>query len=443
MTISLSSTAPWFVSVHIHSRGFFLIFCGCEQVCQRLYEVVNGVLELQYRIELGVDGVEPGHVSRSRNIEEQLSSLLRLRASWNTLSPSSGPFHSTISTGREPRSSLVHGVFASTFWDGIPHASVFRFEAMTIISSQDQPMKSLSSTSDASHQHTVFTTDPSQDLLVFVAIRNAEHSSIHISLRELSSGSEHPHAYNPNLSFQLSCTSVFARAEVANNVIAVFAFFTFHTGTVQVWDWNGGDLLVVSTLFRNTAKILISLCQGFEINTTFQDAVSLIAPHALVVASAEGHGSLDLYRFSRPIGSSVTGDVRELKPSSSVPVSSSGTRCLEHAARLQLPTTETGVFINEMRVRVGPYLTQSGRSGAPFISSPDSRIAMLTIHYTPAEPDIVEQQYTLVVHSRSLLRALRDGPAVVGAVHIVDWVRWGPHNTRLWENGPSRDFISS
>lgn len=389
-----------------------------------------------------MDGVEPGNLTGFRTTEEQLSSLLRLRASWHTLCPSSGPVHSTVSTGREPRSSLVNGVFASTFWDGIPHASVFRFEAMTIIPSQDQPMKLLSSTSDAPHQHTVFTTDPSQDLLVFVAIRNAERSSIHIALRELSSGSEHPHAYNPNLSFQLSCTSVFARAEVANNVIAVFAFFTFHVGIVQVWDWNGGDLLVVSTLFRSIATILIFLFQEFGINTTFQDAVSLISPKALVVASAEGQGSLDIYRFSRPTGSSATGDGRELEQSSSVSVSSSGTRCLDHIARLQLPTTETGVSINEMRLRVGPYLTQSGRSGAPFISSPDSRVAMLTIHYTPAEPDIVEQQYTLIVHSRTLLRALRDGPEVVGAVHIVDWVRWGPHNTRLWENASSIDFIS-
>lgn len=101
-----------------------------------------------------------------------------------------------------------------------------------------------------------------------------------------------------------------------------------------------------------------------------------------------------------------------------------------------------GVHINEMRLCVGPYLSPSGRSGAHFISVPESRVVLLTIHYTPTDPTAVERQYTLVVHTRTLLRTLRGGQAVAGVVRIVDWVHWGPHNTRLWDYTPPTDFIA-
>lgn len=108
---------------------------------------------------------------------------------------------------------------------------------------------------------------------------------------------------------------------------------------------------------------------------------------------------------------------------------------------LQLPTIETGVYINEMRLRVGPYLSHTGRSGAPFTSSPESRVFMLTIHYTPADPTTAEHKYTLILHSRTLLRTLQDSQAAVGTVPIVDWAHWGPHNTRLWGYDPLSEFL--
>lgn len=218
-------------------------------------------MELQYRIELGVDGVKAGNVSELCT-EEQLVRLLRRRAAWHTLCPSSGPFHSTVSTGREPRSLFVYGVFASAFWGGLPYASAFQFEAIKIIPSEDGVTEPLFSTTNVPHQHTVFTVDPSQDLLVLVASQDAEHSFVHIVLRELSSGFDHPQAHKPDLSLQLSYASIFARAEIAKNVVAVFAFFSFYAGTVQVWDWNSGDLLVVSISFRSARTTLILL--GFS-----------------------------------------------------------------------------------------------------------------------------------------------------------------------------------
>lgn len=193
-----------------------------------------------------MDGVEPGDFSHPRTTEKQLASLLRLRAAWHTLRPSSGPFPSTVSTGREPRSSFVYGVFASTFWNGLPNASLFQFEAIRISPSLARPTEPLLSTTAIPHQHTIFKIDPSQDLLVFVETWSAERSFVHVVLRQLSTGTDHPHAYKPDIFSELSYASVFAQAEIANNVIAVFAFFSFHAGTVQIWDWNNGDLLVVS-----------------------------------------------------------------------------------------------------------------------------------------------------------------------------------------------------
>lgn len=246
MTISLLSAAPWFVRSHSPSIWSFLTIFQ-QQACRRLREVVNDFLQLQYSIELGVDGIEPGNFLQLRTTKEQLSSLFRLRAAWHTLCPSSGPFTSTISTGREPRSSFVHGVFASTFWDGLPDASVFRFEAIRINPSIDPPTELVISTTDIPHQHTIFTLDPSQDLLVLVETpRDAERSFVHVLLRQLSSGTTHPCASKADIHSQLPYTTVFARAEIADNVLSVTAFFSFHAGMVQVWDWNSGDLLVVS-----------------------------------------------------------------------------------------------------------------------------------------------------------------------------------------------------
>lgn len=193
-----------------------------------------------------MDGVEPGNISQLRTTKEQISSLFRLRAAWHTLCPSSGPFPSTISTGREPRSSFVHGVFASTFWEGLPYASVFRLEAIRINPPIGLPTELVISTTDLPHQHTIFTLDPSQDLLVLVETRDAERSFVHVLLRQLSSGTTHPYASKADIHSQLPYTSVSARAEIADNVLSIAAFFSFHTGMVQVWDWNSGDLLVVS-----------------------------------------------------------------------------------------------------------------------------------------------------------------------------------------------------
>lgn len=204
-----------------------------------------------------MDGVEPGKFPQLPTTEEQLSSLFRLRAAWHTLCPSSGPFPSTVSTGREPRSSFVHGVFASTFWDGLPDASVFQFEAIRINPSLGLPTDLVISTTDLPHQHTVFTLDPSQDLLVFVETHDAERSFVHVSIRQLSSGTAHPYASKADIHSQVPYTSVFARVEIAENVLSVTAFFSFHAGTVQIWDWKNGDLLVVSAQLLRLPTVLI------------------------------------------------------------------------------------------------------------------------------------------------------------------------------------------
>lgn len=204
---------------------------------------------LQCAIELGVEGLRLCDYGIHRTTEQVLSALFRRRALWHGLRRLPNPIQRTIPTGREPKSYLVHGVFASSFWQGVPHDSNLKFVALTVPDFHDDPAEPLLSGTPIVHgEYAVFSLDPSQNLLVFVFVEGVDDGPIYVSaaFRDLATGNRHGHAYAATLSSPIRSRPFSTRVETAGDVVAAFLFLLPGQVTIVIWNWRSGQLLVVS-----------------------------------------------------------------------------------------------------------------------------------------------------------------------------------------------------
>ncbi|TBU44170.1 hypothetical protein BD309DRAFT_990477 [Dichomitus squalens] len=369
----------------------------CKQVSKRLRDVVNDSLELQYRIELGADGLVEG-LGCTYTTAERLQLLLQRRARWRYLDwsrivPISAP-------GLCQAYELVDGVFASSMGNDFFGS---RHLELTWLPTSTQEARKIER-EDLGIRIRDFAIDPSQDLMALVLADDVTSMTIH--LRTISRNEPHPKARIPELRATVpQVRNCFV--QIVDDVIG--AFFWFHGPGLVIWNWRTGKKVVD--------------CVGVNLPTGTYD-FAFISSRAYIVTVTMQYGSIEVYTFSG-------GDEDAETLSNTVPQSPSlGDRLLPtRVAIFRLPPTKPGQDLRRFLTHSAPFVANP-TPGRVFEVSRDARVHMMCLYYGDHAGS-----YHLFLHNRFLLAHIPPGigSGAVGKVTAVakEWDEWGPDNARF------------
>ncbi|KAI5115202.1 hypothetical protein M0805_008174, partial [Coniferiporia weirii] len=258
----------------------------CSAACRFWNRLIHETLALQYKIELGADGLvdgPPGGLS----VPERLRALLARRAAWRGLSfrrrvdiPMPGECHAY---------ELVGGVFAKAMnpehahglglapHPGSRHLSIFKLptankESETIVRE------------DVGVSCKDFAIDPTQDLIALVEQPDDRKPAITIHLRTLSTNKVHPLSLVPVLTHGLKAIFDMTELQICDDVIAVFTRI-HNVPKLLIWQWTTGKMLV-SELNSPSYRVVADF--------------SLISNYAYMITCRHPHGAIKVYTFRSP-----------------------------------------------------------------------------------------------------------------------------------------------
>ncbi|OCH85848.1 hypothetical protein OBBRIDRAFT_739112 [Obba rivulosa] len=210
----------------------------CCLVCRLLQSTVAGSLELQYKIELGADGLVDGPPS-ALTTADRLQLLLDRRRRWRSLDwvrQESVPI-----AGGCQAYELVDGVFAKSMGGGFGTGS--RHFTTVRLPSRSEPA-SVNVRDDVGIPTRDFAMDPSQDLVALVHNDDGDamFPRVIIHLHTLSTNSPHPKAEFPRITASVPFETGSSVIQVVDDVIGLF--FWAHGPGILIWNWHTGVLLV-------------------------------------------------------------------------------------------------------------------------------------------------------------------------------------------------------
>ncbi|KAJ7574311.1 hypothetical protein C8J56DRAFT_979351 [Mycena floridula] len=303
------------ILVHLPS----ITLLRCTQVCKVLKDTIETVAELQFIIELALDGLEIRLDAGNISHPERIKSLQRARKAWATLS-SSGT-HRIVLPPSCLAYELVGGVFVKV-----------RNSEFSILSLPSPSVEQghLVQRSMAQDESTIrdFAIDPTQNLLALFEsegnIMIPTTRRLRIRLMTLSSLSSHPDARYPALRFSLHTdqplgnliSSVFV--QIAQDTLALYIRIRVNRDDgrrLLIWNWKYGAVLADLDNDRLPVK-----------NFDF----SLISPSAFIMTSIGWPGCIEIFSFDStsegPVHLVATLSMPELL-SSNIKVHSLTTHC--------------------------------------------------------------------------------------------------------------------
>ncbi|KAJ6535131.1 hypothetical protein B0H19DRAFT_1185057 [Mycena capillaripes] len=363
-----------------------------SSVCKSWHETVWSSPELQYTIELWVDGMVRGP-SGWLTSSETLEALYKHRRAWQSLEWKS----KTTVAAESLRSSHTYELAGGVFAQG-PN-----FLAISLAKIVDEPENARVNHDIGDYEVDDFqdlAIDPTQDLVAFLHMTPGEPRA-RVHLHTISSHQSHPLAAIPCLLFALERDATMPLSiQIVDDIIGIFIG---EPSSLTIFNWRSG-ITIATTIIEE---------QPFSVaDFKFLSSRSYLLVHGF--DPAQPSGLIKIFTFEGTC------------PNSPI-----------HVATLQLPELFPARRISLTLIQTGPFCANP-ISGTPFSKSNDRRIFVFVIDYggTP------ELQYRLVVRHRYLhgyvLDHVRRGQGRTDSATVVPWEEWGPRNSRML---PMEDLI--
>ncbi|KIN93366.1 hypothetical protein M404DRAFT_1009005, partial [Pisolithus tinctorius Marx 270] len=405
----------------------------CCAVCHRFNDIIEGSVELQYRIELTVDGMIDGPPS-SLSIGERLTRLRALRRSWATLQwtskitvPMPGPCHAY---------ELVGGVFCK-----IHHSARHRYSSRHLTAAW------LPSALDTEGQMLVrddvglptrdFAVDPSQDLIIYFRGNDIDAlpalvapGAVELHVRALSTNEVHPDARSATLRMPVLLPVTNAFMQIVDDIVGMLYFIEPERPHITLWNWKTGKVVVNQSTFHippNTWDF------------------SFISNRAFFVTTVQTYGTIDIFTFDGDPTESDQSDssssAPSFEPSTTYRFITQPKSNVTHVASLHLPPTLPHIRVVNLSTHTGPFLARPP-SGRPFVAANEERTHVFSVQYVNPNPDAVRRQmrYCVFLKNSTLEKYIKKhqsrsgtgagGERLTGPL-VVPWEAWGRENTRF------------
>ncbi|KAH7925961.1 hypothetical protein BV22DRAFT_1194726 [Leucogyrophana mollusca] len=328
----------------------------CCSVSHALNALIASSTELQYLIELALDGMHDGPPS-TLSTADRLARLRQLRAAWAALALP--PAVSVPMPGPCQAYELVAGVFAKTTTTTrtAPFATQFLATALPGVADPGWSLER----DDLGVPTRDFAIDPSQDLIALVQLDRDDPpfvaqfmppGDLRIHLRTLSTNAPHSGARVPVLHCAVPFPITGAFIQIVDDVVGMLFWAEPDGPRIILWNWVTGREIVDQT--------------NSQLPPGTWD-FSFLSSRAYMLTCATGHGSIEIFTFSG-------GEDESQPPSNSAPKSSPPP--LVHVASLKMPPLQPDVHLVNFQTHTGPFVARgcvpAGVRAAFAASSPSS-----------------------------------------------------------------------
>ncbi|EMD42146.1 hypothetical protein CERSUDRAFT_147732 [Gelatoporia subvermispora B] len=374
----------------------FRTLARCRQVCKLLLTIINGAAALQYKIELGVAGMENGPSRAPFGTADRLARLKKHQQAWDALQ-SHEPIR-WISMEERGVWELYGNVLAQA---KDPTTLCFQ-QLPSIIRGIDSKEWTLENFDFVIRD---FGMDPAQDLLVLV---QSPHASIHepyrIHLRHLSSGERHSIASTNAILIHSSRTDnySFTTIQVSGDLLGIlFADPVEDDVQLIVWNWTTGTRIcrvidedIGSFAFLTSRHVLLALA-----GPDYDEDV--LGPVLFVI---------DVFQHAG------TGTDTLLQS--------------DYLCKFSLPQLSEQVIHYSVLIRSDPAPAWKPHPDlkVPFYTARHERLLVLTLNVI--EETRRFRSFLLLVPSSTLTYRI-DAGASASDRRVFQWEDWGPTGTRL------------
>ncbi|KAF9482053.1 hypothetical protein BDN70DRAFT_875519 [Pholiota conissans] len=379
----------------------------CLMTCKTLQDIRHNSSQLEYIIQLHLDGLCDAHTSR--NYPELLTALLEHRRAWSSLEWSLSSTWNKWVSNYIP----VGGLFATT-----------KGKYLNLLHLPTGPaIKAEETTHDFEFRVGEFAVDPTQDLIIFrqnntsmFTLPGVRLDTMFLHVHALSTNCVHPHARGSPLRHAINgrdTTEIFLNLDVIRNMLIV-AF----EHTVLVFDWKTSDRIL------NFDSLSPSLSKGLACTFTF------LKPDFYFVTRNHDSGSIWLYALSYS-ESLTSGENATL------------------LAKLHLPPVSPGTTVQHIQPFTDPIVANA-LPGMAFMANNDEALHGFSISYTHLPLDAISEKHDtthvaadLFVPQRVFMRyCVQERPPECAPLE-VSWEEWGPSGTRMQMRHPSHKLSGS
>ncbi|KAH8111595.1 hypothetical protein DFH11DRAFT_1690281 [Phellopilus nigrolimitatus] len=391
----------------------------CSVVCRFWRQLIRETLALQYKIELGANGVDDGPAG-GLSVTERMRLLLERRRAWRALDfkrcvPMSTP-------GECHAYELVGGVFAKAMNPqgvmGLVSNPGSRHLSLIKLPSAGAEGESIVR-EDVGLLCRDFAMDPTQDLIALLEQPNSEAPSVSVHLRTISTNANHPLASAPVLKHSLKAPFEGAEMQICDDVVAIFIRI-LNVPRLLIWQWTTGKLLV--------HELNCLTCR-------FIDDFSLISNRAFMMTSRSPQGAIRVHTFWAPEFDDPINNGR----------GSSSKDWKVGCTALLFPALQPNNHYAELSSHTAPFTAHIPK-GKPFAASEDARVHVMSVTTQPTQPPHSNSDselgfptvghvasFIVVVRNRILLKYAERKCAMNtrgNTITEVPWEEWGPRNTR-------------
>ncbi|KAK7002478.1 F-box domain-containing protein [Favolaschia claudopus] len=351
----------------------------CYSVCRLWNELVHSSSDLQCKIELWADGMEPEY---SLPTSETLEALISSRRAWKNLEWTSEVTLEMESLWISRAYELVGGLFLQQ-----------QQRAPTLLSvsfsrGRAPRITTTPSSAEALEGFHDLAIDPTQDLIVWFSWISGEYASL--ECRTISTGEDHPLADESVLTFELDRNPLGSfTVQIADDVVAIF--FRGTPSTAHLFNWK--------------TSVEIAEFSDTEFREEFRTDFHLLSPRSYLFAhgSDAGPGQIDIFTFEAD-------DYND-------PIL---------VGTLELPKLLPGIGLTNVMIHTGPFCAKP-IAGSPFSKSNEHRIYMFMLCYD------LQHWCRLFVPFRYLHKFVLDADRIGEQTRVATlaWDEWGSQNSRL------------
>ncbi|KAA1477300.1 hypothetical protein DENSPDRAFT_844516 [Dentipellis sp. KUC8613] len=396
----------------------------CSEVCRHLNTLVKHTVELQYIVELAVDGMSDGPPS-DLSASDRLQLLLERREMRHTLSQGQSRviLPEIWAIFDYQHRALTRAIPSDDEVESIESIQV------TFPATNGQPERLIVIDNFDVGPVIGFVVDPVLDLVVLLTSNAGQMSeeTLYLSLHLRTLGSfakdAHPDCRDPVIraslsdTYQLPLDMWAIRIRLTDdNVGLYFRREDAVASTVLIWNWKSGALLAV---IDNPASLTI---RDFNFISQTAFLVTVVVRRGPFEDEKECIEEISIRLYH--LGS---------HPSSYSLASPALIMYLPSVAESPFPGGRSFYF--DFTAHSGPFTTMASPN-RPFLVSESSRIHVFDLEVkSPVDGYSVDGLLVrLVVQQKTFLSLLNSCPRS-GETRSLAWEEWGPPNTRLYEHG--------
>ncbi|KAI0312459.1 hypothetical protein OF83DRAFT_1146144 [Amylostereum chailletii] len=388
----------------------------CKRTCRALDDIVRGSAQIQYRMHLGIDGLEDDH-NPGLSYADRLELLQRRETAWSNMEPQSVVKIPSIPFESSGIYDFTGGacVLGTRLSQGVrPTTSGYAYVDLPSLGEEDKPMKWRANDVGEEvvdiglciYEHdlsAVLTSKPEGD-------GPADDISYRIHLLSFSTGRPHPSASQPVVfvtSQSRSLGHVNVAIEIVGDYLALMITYPWARGfgvdTFYLLNWRKGDAHRIRVTPSNTYGFFVFLTDRIMV---FPDMDEETLELMEIVDGVDG-----------------------------------GPPTLRVLRKLALPTFAPETTIIRLSARgepnpIGscPRKANPASASRPFRDSPSEALILFHLLTQVDNPTQLEMHtFTFVTHRSTLVAQVPIAP-MIEEPSTVPWEEWGPHGTRWFES---------